>query len=223
MASTSRSQTEAIHAALQQRILNGEIPQGHRLVVRAYADEFGTSDLPVREAIRRLEGDGLVEVHQYRGARVRRLEPGEIPGTYIVRGELEGLATRLAGPHLTADDLDELRQLNEQMRTTAAKGEPADYNGLNHRFHELIFGRCPYPEVTDTITRIWDVQAAFGMVFSIDHERMTASINEHDEIIASLAQGDWQLAGEQARRHKWSVACSLLEALGMEPPDDLTS
>ena len=212
---------EVIYAALQQRILNGEIPQGDRLVVRAYAQEFGTSDLPVREAIRKLEADGLVESHRNRGARVRKLSPQEIPGTYIVRGELEGLATRLAGPYLTDDDLDDLNQLNDEMKTTASKGEPADYYRLNHRFHKLIFSRCPFPEVTDTINRIWDGQTAFGVVFSMDVHRMEISIAEHDAIINDLVAQEWDSAGNRARDHKTSVARSLLRSMDMELPREL--
>lgn len=221
MSSTARSHAERIHTDLREQILNGEIPQGHRLVVRTYAAKYGTSDLPVREAIRRLEGDGLVEVHQNRGASVRHLTAEEIPGTYIVRGELEGLATRLAGPHLDQSDLAELWQLNEAMKTAADGGEAADYNRLNHEFHTLIFNRCPYKEVTDTILRIWSGQAAFGMVFGIDARRMATSIKEHEGIVESLERKDWFAAGDLAREHKWSTARSLLELMDLEIPPEL--
>lgn len=216
------SRSEAIYQAARERILNGEIAQGERLVVRALASEFDTSDLPVREALRRLEGDGLIETTKNRGARVITLGPEDIPGVYILRGELEALATELAGPHLTGLDFQQLDDLLAEMEDVDDSVAPGQYAALNHSFHTLIFERCPHPIILQTINRVWDGHAAFGLVFSMDSERIVRSRAEHAVIVDHLRSQRWKQAGEVAREHKHATARSLLESVGVPIPKKLS-
>ena len=88
--------SQAIYAALRERILANDIAPGTRLVMRDVANEYDTSDIPVREALRMLERDGLVETTPYRGARVTTLTAKEVEETYFIRSHLESIATGLA-------------------------------------------------------------------------------------------------------------------------------
>lgn len=219
MADLGRS--EAIYRALRERILNGALAQGERLVVRSLASEFQTSDLPVREALRRLEGDGLIETVRNRGARVITLGPEDIPGVYILRGELEALATELAGPHLTGQDFSDLDALMAEMAEAGSSDAPGRYAELNHAFHSVIFERCPHPIILQTLNRVWDGHAAFGLVFSMDSERIARSRAEHAVIVKHLRSNDWRQAGAAAREHKHAAARSLLDSVGISIPPRL--
>lgn len=219
LAESSRS--EGIYQVLRERILNGELAQGERLVVRSLADEFKASDLPVREALRRLEGDGLIETVRNRGARVVTLGPEDIAGVYILRGELEALATELAGPKLSAKDFARLDSLMAEMAEVGASSAPGRYASLNHAFHSVIFERCPHPVILQTLNRLWDGHAAFGLVFSIDSERIARSRAEHAVIVEHLKAADWEKAGAVAREHKHATARSLLESVGVPIPAKL--
>lgn len=99
-----------IAATLQTRILGGAIPSGARLRQESLASEFGVSRTPVREALRKLQATGIVELAPHRGAIVHGPTAREIREAYVVRGELEGLAAELAATLITEEQLQALRE-----------------------------------------------------------------------------------------------------------------
>src|SRR5262245_27672557 len=107
---------DQLAASLQARILSGEIASGTRLRKEALADEFGLSRTPVREALRKLESTGLIELRPNRGALVRHPTAREIREAYEVRAELEGLAAQLAAARIQDAQLDRLREAERLFR-----------------------------------------------------------------------------------------------------------
>src|SRR5580765_1341058 len=106
---------------LQARVLSGEIVTGTRLRQEALADEFGVSRTPIREALRKLQASGLVELQPHRGALVRAPSAREIRDAYEVRAELEGLAADLAAQRIHQRQLDGLREAQAEFRETLAR------------------------------------------------------------------------------------------------------
>jgi DNA-binding transcriptional regulator YhcF (GntR family) len=102
-----------IYQELRRRILTGELAPGHRLVVRRLSEEFGCSDIPVREALRSLEGDDLIEIAPYRGAQVRIYRPDEVREAYLIRANLEAAATGAAADFVDDETLAQLERLIE--------------------------------------------------------------------------------------------------------------
>ena len=100
--------SRAIYLALRERILSNDIAPGTRLVMRDVANRYEASDIPVREALRMLERDGLVETAPYRGARVTTLTAKEVEETYFIRSHLESIATGLAAERITDAELAQL-------------------------------------------------------------------------------------------------------------------
>ena len=100
--------SHAIYIALRERILSNDIGPGTRLVMRDVANQYEASDIPVREALRMLERDGLVETAPYRGARVTTLTAKEVEETYFIRSHLESIATGLAAERITGAELAQL-------------------------------------------------------------------------------------------------------------------
>src|SRR5262245_64764218 len=111
--------SEQVKGRLLQAILDGRYPPGARIVETRVARELGTSQAPVREALRDLEALGVVEISPFRGARVRRPGLEELLEAYAVRAELEAMAARLALPRLPAADLDAMAGLVDEMRRCA--------------------------------------------------------------------------------------------------------
>jgi DNA-binding GntR family transcriptional regulator len=146
-----RALVDQLAAALQARILSGEIASGTRLRQEALADEFGVSRTPIREALRKLEATGLIELRPHRGALVRHPTAREIREAYEVRAELEGLAAELAATRIQDAQLDRLREAERLFRRSitsllASRGrapDPADetlrdWEQANDLFHIAI-------------------------------------------------------------------------------------
>src|SRR4051812_50150764 len=116
-----RALVDKLASDLQRRVLSGEFPSGTRLRQSALAAEFGVSRTPIREALRKLQAGGLIELQPHRGALVRGLSAREIRDAYEVRAELEALAADLAAVRIRHDQLDRLRAAQAQFRESLAK------------------------------------------------------------------------------------------------------
>ncbi|HEY7208321.1 MAG TPA: GntR family transcriptional regulator [Gaiellaceae bacterium] len=148
-----RALVDQLAAALQARILSGEIASGTRLRQEALADEFGVSRTPVREALRKLQATGLIELRPHRGALVRHPTTRELREAYEVRAELEGLAAELAATRIQDAQLDRLREAERLFRRSitglleSRRSEPGsdppdetlrDWEQANDLFHLAI-------------------------------------------------------------------------------------
>jgi DNA-binding GntR family transcriptional regulator len=172
------------YEALRARILSGQYGPGYRIVVDAIAAEFGVSAGPVREALRRLEGGGLISHARNVGATVAGVDEETFAETSEVMAMLEARATALAMPELTKDDFASLRALNDRMQAAAANGEMGRFSDLNRQFHEHIEARCPNLYLRELIGTSWDrLQIGYRLVFVRLPLRHQESIAEHEEII----------------------------------------
>jgi DNA-binding GntR family transcriptional regulator len=143
--------SDQIKDRLLQQILAGDYPPGSRIVETRVARELGTSQAPVREALRDLEGLGVLEISAFRGARVRHPSKAELLEAYGIRAELESLAARLALPNITAADLVELQGLVEEMQRAADAGDPHEEAIADVAFHARVI------EISGnhTLQRVW--------------------------------------------------------------------
>lgn len=198
--------SERIYVDLRRRILGAELQPGDRLVLRRLAIHYGASEIPVREALRRLQQDQLVHVTPHAGARVARLGVEEVREALIVRSRLEGLATETACAHLTAADRRRLGDLVDRMAEAAARDDPGRYTRLNKEFHQAIFRRCPYRLLLRLLDGLWH---DFGLAFHRGMRNMDLSLAEHRELLSLLAAGQAEAAGRLAERHKLRAAQAL--------------
>lgn len=192
-------------------ILNGRHPPDSRIVETRIARELGTSQAPVREALRGLEALGVVEITPFRGARVRRPSKREIIEAYAVRSTLEALAIRLAVPRLTDGNLAEIAGHLEQMRAAARKGDGHGVAEADARFHGRIV------EVADngTLERVWRSLEPFSRTYltlavpgadpqwAADlHAPILAALERHDadEVVGALQRHFDLVSEDMARR-----------------------
>ena len=133
--------------------------------VRDVGRQYDTSDIPVREALRMLERDGLVETVPYAGARVTSLSAKEVEETYFIRSHLESIATGLAAQRITDEELAELDVLMAKMDDAVAAQDGPAFSDLNQTFHRTIVGCCGNDMLRDLTMDIWQRHSGFQRVF----------------------------------------------------------
>lgn len=187
MATTKQQQ---LYDSLRERITSGIYGPGFRVVIDQLATEFGVSALPVREAIRRLEAEGLVIYRPNAGAQVAPAEPEAFGDNMTVLAVLEGYATALAAPFLSASDLKGLLHKTQEMAGAMEEMDSVSFGRHNREFHHIFHDRCPNHAL---ISRLRDVErrldAIRNTVFAQIPYRGASSIREHEQLIALVEGG----------------------------------
>jgi DNA-binding GntR family transcriptional regulator len=146
---------------LLEGILDGSYPPDSRIVETSVARELGTSQAPVREALRGLESLGVVEITPFRGARVRRLQPNELLEAYVVRSTIETLGAKLAVPRISQHDIEELAGLADKMKEAADAGDGHKVAEYDVNFH----GRIIELSGNRTLVRVWRSLEPFSRTY----------------------------------------------------------
>ncbi|MDO5724535.1 MAG: GntR family transcriptional regulator [Flaviflexus sp.] len=204
--STSLSKSELVYRELRQRIISGRYTTGYRLVLDQIAREVGVSPVPVREAIRRLEAEGLVTFTRNVGAEVTSIDVDDYANTMFVLAYLEGAATALSAEKLTKEQLAEATDTNEQMRalTDSSNFDARLYTSLNGRFHQQLCQACPNERLNGLITREAErITVIRRTTFSFSQERSRKSVIEHDHLLNLIRSGaPFDDIDRAAREHK---------------------
>ncbi|QNE35390.1 GntR family transcriptional regulator [Leifsonia shinshuensis] len=198
------SKSQLAYEFIRERVEDGRYVSGFRLVLGSIAGELGISVVPVREAIRRLEAEGLVTFEKNVGAQVAFLHPTEYTYTMETLALVEGAATQLSAPRLTAEHLRRARQVNEAMIASLDGFDPHRFTQLNLEFHSVLFEECPNPHILDLVHRGWNRLAVLrDSVFSFVPGRARESVAEHEHIVSLIESGAEPLEIElAARRHR---------------------
>jgi DNA-binding GntR family transcriptional regulator len=189
------SKTDMVAAMLREMIMSGQLAPGSPLRQRDLAEQFDVSATPIREALRRLEAEGLVVGDTHRGATVAKPDEGARADNYRIRAALEPLAAEMATERIDADALAELETINEQIREIP-EGDPA-YREHNARFHFAIYQASGSPVLVSLIRMLW--QSMPQQPAPARSHR--ASADQHDGILAALHRRDREQAGVLTREH----------------------
>lgn len=189
---------------IRQRITNHDFTPGYRLVLSVIATELKMSPVPVREAIRQLEAEGLVTFERNVGAAVAMADVTQYRESMQALSFLEGAATALSAPLLTADDLRAARALNVRMGALTAALSPQAFTALNKEFHALLFGRCPNSRLLDLVQEEWErLRFLRDSTFTFVPERAKESVREHDRMLQLIQAGaPPPIIEEAARQHR---------------------
>ena len=186
---TAMSKTQYAYEFLRSKILEGEYVPGQRIVIDQLAKELGTSTIPIREAIRNLESDGLIQYKPYSGAIVSGINETEYVEVLSVIAILEGYATRLSSRHITTQNLEELEQLNNQMDEALNNFEFETISQLNRKFHSIIFEKCGNSFLIDQIGQAQQrLDRVRRSIFTIVPQRARQSIEEHAAILKLIKE-----------------------------------
>lgn len=188
-----------VYERMREEIVSGELEAGIPLVETALATRYGTSRTPIREALQRLEQDGLVE-RADRGLRVRERSPEEILEIYEVRIILEAAAARAAAKRHTALDLMRLRGGHDNMRTVDSS-DPRVTASANRRFHETIWAASHNATLIDMLTRLNSHLTRYPATTLTYPGRWQRVLEEHEQLIAAIEAGDEAKAARIAEEH----------------------
>ena len=191
-----------VYEKLRQSIIKGTLKPGQKLVMAALARKFKTSETPIREAIRRLESDGYVTFTPHTGALVTEINRQELSEIYVIRISLEALATRLAVPYISQDDLIWLKKKNDEMRVVVEKNRYEQLARLNRAFHLRIYKAAPFPRLYKMISDLWDAFERWPSIFTYVPERAASALKEHEQIIEALETSDVDRADDLMKEQK---------------------
>lgn len=178
------SKSQRAHAWIRDRIQSRDYAPGHRLVLSTIADQLDMSVVPVREAIRQLEAEGLVTFERNVGARVFMVDVTQYGDTMQTLALLEAAATALSAPHLTPTDLRDARRVNGRMRDQLDRLVPHDFTTLNHTFHATLARRCPNDRLMELVEAEWRrLDTLRDSTFTVVPERAANSVAEHDHLV----------------------------------------
>ncbi len=198
---TAMSKSRIAYEWIKARIADGTFSPGYRLVLGQLAQELEVSVVPIREAIRLLEAEGLVTFERNVGAQVAMVDESEYQHTMQTLALVEGYAAALASPLLTATTLAKARALNTELADCLGHFEPARFTALNRDFHTVLFEGCPNPQVLELVRRGWDrLSGLRSSTFSFVPGRARESVAEHETILALLDRGAPAAEVEQAVR-----------------------
>lgn len=187
------------YARLLEAIRSGDLRPGDRLTETKLASFLEVSRTPVREAMRRLEDDGLI-VHEPRlGAVIRSLDYSEVMELYEVRTVLEATAARLAARSASDLEVSELAALNEDM--ASAVNDPRRMFELNRQFHLSLLDAAKNRFLVKTVNALQKTLLILGPSTLAESERAQQSVDEHGAVLAALRDGDGDAAEAAMKQH----------------------
>ena len=204
---THRQLPRVVAEKIRLAILNGELRAGEWLRQERLAQEFGVSQMPVREALKELAAEGLVEHVPYRGVRVIAFSADDVADLYAHRTFLEGRAAGFAASAITREELAELRDLHSQMSQLLDPSALTEYREGNRRFHQLIYSASRHTYLIRTLNQMWATLPTMLLAnyATTAHTplptRDDIDVREHAAIIAALEARDADLAETLMRAH----------------------
>jgi DNA-binding GntR family transcriptional regulator len=193
------SKTDMVAALIRELIITGELAAGEQLRQRDLAQRFGVSQTPVREAMRRLESEGLVIGDTHRGFTVVAGDAGPVEENFQIRAALESLGASLAARKIDAAGISRLQDLNRQM-AALAEDDPR-YPELNREFHFTLYENARSPLLMSLMRLLWASLHGGPRVLRTHAE----SVRQHDAILDALRAGDVEAAAARTYQHIMDV------------------
>lgn len=209
--------------ALRERILRGEYPEGEPLRQDALAEELGVSRIPVREALRQLEAEGLVTFSPHRGAVVSILSLAEIDELFELRAEIECDLLRRAIPKMTPEQLDRATDVLDEFEAALAAGEATRWGPLNWHFHAALYAPAERKFTMGVLQKLHQHSDRYFRMEVLLAQGGSRANEEHRAIAAAVAKKDVTEAIQLMREHILGAGQSLVELLqkqrGEKAPD----
>lgn len=196
-----KTKQDIVYTELYDAIAAGRYRPGERLDLNDIAARYGTSRTPVREALWRLESDGLLKAVPHHGFVVSKLPVQEILELYHIRAVLEGLAARLAAGRLSDDQAHALREYVDAMQAELDSQNAAAVIELNLHFHDIIFAAAQSPLLYKYITGLYASTTGYRSLATTWPGRTQELINEHRALAEAVIMGDTSEAERIARLH----------------------
>ncbi len=195
-------------------ILAGELAPGQRLKIDELATLCDVSHMPIREALRELEGEGVLDVLPHRGATIRGVDARFIANFYDVRGAIEGMLSGCCAERIDAGGIAALTRAAQDVEAAAARRDAEAIVAANRRFHDAISAAADNPEALRMLAQGRVLADALRIRFGYGAGRTEAIVAEHAELVRAIGKRATERAAEIARRHCERARDDLLARLG---------
>ena len=192
---------EMVYEELKMQILKGSIIPGTRMMEVELAEEMGVSRTPIREAIRKLEKEGLVTIEPRRGAYASMISTEDMVEILEVRQDLEGLAAYFAADRMEKSQMEELRQVSNSYNEAVKEGNMEAMIKHDTRFHHIIVESCRNKILVQMIEQLQELVLRFRYIYYDNFKRAENMPEEHEAIVAAIAEGDADKARAAADIH----------------------
>ena len=195
---------------LREVILKGEFEDGERLVQEEWANKLGVSRMPIREALKQLEVEGLVRIEPRRGAIVTPISAEDIEEIYQLRALLEGEAVEKSLPNLSKEHIEDLENIYEQMKNIDVnEHNVAEFMRLNENFHKILYEGCTWRRIHGLIETLWKGIPPYTPSLLTNH--LDESHKEHKLILEYVKQNEAEKLKEVVQKHILRTRDNLLK------------
>ena len=199
------SDSSTLHAdlvnQLRSLVIEGDLEPGAKVPERILCERFGVSRTPLREALKTLASEGLLELLPHRGARVARLTEDDVDQMFPIMGALEALSGELACENLTEEQFAEIQALHYQMVLHHTRRELAPYFQINQAIHEKILEAAANPLLLQMYQTLAGRIRRARYVANMSESRWSQAIAEHEEMLSALANRDGAGLADVLKRH----------------------
>ena len=201
------------YVAIRDMMMHGDLTPGQRVSQRRLSRELGCSTVPVLEAMRRLESDGLLVAAPHCIARIRTLSPADLEGLYLVREGLEAVAARLAATRIADADLQRLRKLSDQFDEALTAADRRTTSRTDVALHKLIAESARCPLLAEELSRLMLIERTAGEVH-LSRSGQASRNTSHRTLVQTLADRDADAAEYFMKKHIQAGYRDLVQAQG---------
>ncbi|HWR10044.1 GntR family transcriptional regulator, partial [Sporomusa sp.] len=198
----SMTKSATIYSEIKKGIINGDLKPGTHLIIKQIADQYGISDIPVREALRELNAEGLVETIPHVGSRVSGFSMKNIEDMLVMRECLEPFAAELTALNADGHTIERLEQYYHAMQVAFQAGDTEKYRDLNREFHKLFVEACGNSLMTKTIIELMESHKRMLTIFQLFPEILEISNSEHGLMIDYLKERNGKMLAKTVYEHK---------------------
>jgi len=205
--------SEDIAESIKKAIIKGKFKPGEKISEGELAESMGTSRTPLREAFRKLENEGFIEIIPRKGAVVTEIFPEEASDLYQIKSVLEGLAAKLAVSKITEKDVDRLEKINEDLKGLIDKNDIEMFYKTHQRFHEVFVKVCGNHRLIQMVRNLNDHFKRYGIVSLTLPGQFENATRQHAEIVEAFRQGSETQVEAKVRQNVMTGGRVLVEHL----------
>ena len=191
--------SEDIAESIKTAIIKGKFKPGEKIPEGELAESMGISRTPLREAFRKLQNEGFIQIIPRKGAVVADIDADEAINIYEIKSTLEGLAARLAARNMKPKDIGKLEKINDELKELIDKNDLESFYKVHTKFHEGFVRMCGNKRLIQMISNLNDHFNRFGIISLTLPGQFENAISQHNEIIEGFKSGDQNLVEERVR------------------------
>lgn len=200
-----------VYQRIRSDIINGVYKNHEELREVAIGENLGVSRTPVREALRQLELEGLVEIIPNKGAYVSSITQKDVHDIYMIRSVLEGMCARWATDNITPEKLEEMEEVLYLTEFHSEKNHGEQVTAMDNRFHEILYEACNSKRLQHMLSDLHEYSFHVRTKSLSDHQRSVSSTDEHRQIMEAMKAHDGDLAEKLANQHVINAYTNMME------------